>query len=77
MRSYFTVIWRDQGDEYMVTTVDVPEEQAGNMTSQDFVLEAARVEYAGFEDLEDTLDDLIEKGYDLIGVILGEVAWVA
>ena len=73
----YTVIWRDDGDDYMITTIDVTEEQAGNMNIQDFVLEAARVEYAGFEELEGILDDLNENGYDLIGVIYGEPVWVA
>lgn len=73
----YTVIWRDDSDDYMSTEVMVNENIAVSMTQQDFVLEAAKVEYAGFEELDDILDDLTENGYDLIGVIIGEVSWVA
>ncbi len=73
----YTVIWRDQGDDYIITVVAVPEEQAGNMNSQDFVRLAAETEYEDFEDRNEILEDIEENGYDLIGVILGEPVWVA
>ena len=72
----YTVIWRDNGDDYMITTVEVPEEQGGNMNSQECVMAAAEVEYDGFEDKAEILEDIEENGYDLIGVIFGEAVWV-
>lgn len=72
----YTVIWRDSGDDYMITTVAVNQDQAANMSSQDFVLMAAETEYAEFEDKADILADIEENGYDLIGVIFGEAVWV-
>lgn len=72
----YTVIWRDNGDDYMITTVEVPEEQGGNMNSQEFVMAAAEVEYDGFEYKAEILEDIEENGYDLIGVIFGEAVWV-
>jgi len=72
----YTVIWRDQGDDFIVTVVEVPEEQGGNMNSQDFVRLAAEIEYDGFEDKDEILEDIEENGYDLVGVIFGEAVWV-
>lgn len=73
----YTVIWRDQGDDYIITVVEVPEEQGGNMSNKEFMLAAAEIEYAGFEDKDEALEDIEEYGYELLGVILGEPVWVA
>lgn len=72
----YTVIWRDNGDDFMITTVEVPVEQGNSMSSQDFVMAAAEAEYYSFEDKAEILEDIEEYGYDLIGVIVGEAVWV-
>ena len=72
----YTVIWRDNGDDYMITTIEVPKEQAINMTGKDFVLASAEIEYEGFEDKADFIENVEENGYELLGVILGKVTWV-
>jgi hypothetical protein len=37
---------------------------------------AAEIEYDGFEDKDEILEDIEENGYDLVGVIFGEAVWV-
>lgn len=72
----FTVIWRDNGDDYFATKVEIEDDMEGQFEESDFVMMAAEVEYADDEDRVALLDELSEKGYDLIGVIRGEVDWL-
>jgi hypothetical protein len=68
----YTVIWRDNGDDFMMTTVNTavePEE----MTYTDWVLLAGEVEYADWDEVDRVaaLADLLD-GYDLLDVLVGE-----
>ena len=70
----YTVIWRDQSDEYMFTEVETTDNPA-DLSSLNWVQTAASIEYAGYEpeELVDILDDLAENGYDLLDVIKGKL----
>lgn len=73
----YNVIWRDAGDEFIVTALDLHENVANDMTSQDFVLAAATLEHEVSEsELAEWLEELKTDGYDLIGVFVGEVNWI-
>jgi len=68
----YTVIWRDNGDDFMMTPVNTaiePEE----MTYTDWVLMAGEVEYADWDEADRVaaLADLLD-GYDLLDVLVGE-----
>ncbi len=68
----YTVIWRDGGDDFMLTQVNTavePEE----MTYTDWVLLAGEVEYADWDEADRVaaLADLLD-GYDLLDVLVGE-----
>lgn len=71
----FTVIWRDEGDDYMVTNIE--RENADVQSRFDWVEAAALVEYAHMTEaeLDEALDDLEQNGYDLIGVAEGHIVW--
>lgn len=74
----YTVIWRDGGDFYTVTVVDTDKDPA-QISSLDWVLMAAEVEYALWDesDKNDALDYIENHSYDFIGVLKGEPEWVA
>jgi hypothetical protein len=73
----YTVIWRDTGDEFIVTALDLHENVANDMTSQDFVLAAATLEHEGSEEeLAEWLEDIKTHGYELIGIFAGDVDWI-
>ncbi len=68
----YTVIWRDGGDDFMLTQVNTavePEE----MTYTDWVLLAGEVEYADWDEADRVaaLADLLD-GFDLLDVLVGE-----
>ena len=73
----YTVIWRDQGDDFIITIVEHADDPAG-MDRSDWMRLAATVEYAGWDEQEakEIIDTIENDGYDLIGVILGEAVWV-
>ncbi len=69
----YTVIWRDQSDEYMFTEVETIDDPM-DLSSLNWVQTAASIEYADYppEELRDILDDL-ENGYDLLDVVKGKM----
>jgi hypothetical protein len=70
MRTY-TVIWRDNGDDYMFTTVTT-DLHPSNIANNEWVAMSAAVEYAQWdeEDRESAILSL-KEGYDLLDVLLG------
>jgi hypothetical protein len=73
----YHVIWRDSGDEFIVSALDLHENVANDMTSQDFVIAAATLEHEGSEEeLAEWIEDIETNGYDLIGVFVGDVEWI-
>jgi hypothetical protein len=67
----YTVIWRDNGDDYMFTQVSTVIDPA-NLSSIDWVLMAGEVEYAEWDEVDRVaaLADLL-NGYDLLDVLVG------
>jgi hypothetical protein len=67
----YTVIWRDGGDDYMLTTVRTAIEPA-DLTNTAWVIMAGEVEYAEWDDVDrvSALADLLD-GYDLLDVLVG------
>jgi hypothetical protein len=67
----YTVIWRDNGDDFMFTEVTTAVEPA-ELTNTDWVIMAGEIEYAGWDDVDRVaaLADLLE-GYDLLDVFVG------
>jgi hypothetical protein len=68
----YTVIWRDGGDDFMLTTVNTAVEPS-DMTSTDWVILAAEVEYADWDEVDRVaaIADLLD-GFDLLDVLVGE-----
>jgi hypothetical protein len=68
----YTVIWRDGGDDFMFTTVNTAVEPS-DMTSTDWVILAAEVEYADWDEVDRVaaIADLLD-GFDLLDVLIGE-----
>jgi hypothetical protein len=67
----YTVIWRDGGDDFMLTTVNTAVEPS-DMTSTDWVILAAEVEYADWDEVDRVaaIADLLD-GFDLLDVLIG------
>jgi hypothetical protein len=67
----YTVIWRDNGDDFMLTTVNTAVEPS-DMTNTDWVLLAGEVEYADWDEVDRVaaLADLLD-GFDLLDVLVG------
>ncbi len=67
----YTVIWRDGGDDFMLTTVRTAVEPA-DLTNTDWVIMAGEVEYAQWDEVDRVaaLADLLD-GYDLLDVLVG------
>jgi len=67
----YTVIWRDNGDDFMLTTVRTAVEPP-ELTSTDWVIMAGEVEYAEWDaaDRIAALADLLD-GYELLDVLVG------
>ena len=67
----YTVIWRDGGDDFMLTTVRTAIEPA-ELTNTDWVIMAGEVEYAEWDEADRVaaLADLLD-GYDLLDVLVG------
>lgn len=70
----FTVIWRDNGDDFMVTTVELEDSVNPKMLSTNTWADMAHeVERAATATEDDEDDDYLPSrdGYDLISVIVG------
>ena len=67
----YTVIWRDGGDDFMLTTVRTAVEPA-ELTNTDWVIMAGEVEYAEWDESDRVaaLAYLLD-GYDLLDVLVG------
>jgi hypothetical protein len=67
----YTVIWRDGGDDFMLTTVNTAVEPS-DMTNTDWVILAAEVEYADWDEVDRVaaIADLLD-GFDLLDVLIG------
>jgi hypothetical protein len=67
----YTVIWRDNGDDFMFTEVTTAVEPA-ELTTTDWVIMAGEVEYAQWDDVDRVaaLADLLD-GYELLDVLVG------
>ncbi len=67
-----TIIWRDWGDEFIITNAQIHEEAINNMTANDWVALAAREEMQGNgfseEEITNGVIALLDDGYDLIAV---------
>jgi hypothetical protein len=74
----YTVIWRDDGDDYMFTVVDMGILDPLQMTNLEWVLEAADVEYVEWPEQEQiqAKADLLD-GFELLAVVKGELEYVA
>lgn len=74
----YTVIWRDDGDDFMFTVVDTDKDPL-NITNNDWALWAAEIEYADWDESERlaALAELMEYGYELLAVVKGELEYVA
>ena len=73
-----TVIWRDAGDDYMFTEVDLGILDPLQMTHLEWVLEAADVEYSEWSKPEQiqAKADLLEH-FELLAVVVGSLQHVA
>lgn len=67
----YTVIWRDAGEDFMLTTVRTAVEPA-ELSNTDWVIMAGEVEYAEWDHIDRVaaLADLLE-GYELLDVLVG------
>lgn len=74
----YTVIWRDDGDDYMFTEVQTNDDPA-DVPNIGWVQTAAAVEYADWEEIERiaAIGALLSDGYDLLAVVKGELEYVA
>lgn len=74
----YTVIWRDDSDDFMFTVVDTDKDPL-NITNNDWALWAAEIEYADWDESERlvALAELMEYGYELLAVVKGELEYVA
>lgn len=68
----YTVIWRDNGDDFMFTTVTTARDPV-EISCTEWVLMAGEIEYEEWseEDRISALADLLD-GYDLLDVLVGE-----
>jgi hypothetical protein len=67
----YTVIWRDNGDDFMFTQVSTASNPV-DLSNLDWVLMAGEVEYAEWDvaDRVAAMADLLD-GYDLLDVLVG------
>lgn len=74
----YTVIWRDDGDDYMFTEVDLGILDPLQMSNLEWVLEAANIEYSEWSETEQiqAKADLIEH-FELLAVVVGSLQHVA
>lgn len=76
--STYTVIWRDNGNDYMFTEVNLDILDPLQMSNIEWVLEAAEIEYAHWYEQEriQAKADLLD-GFELLAVVRGELEYVA
>jgi hypothetical protein len=70
----YTVIWRDNGDDYMVTTVELGDViDARQMSTNEWADLAYAAECKSNDWTEEDMEDYLPSrdGYDLISVIVG------
>lgn len=74
----YTVIWRDAGDDFMVTEVRTSQDPQ-EMVSFDWVQRAAEIEYVDWDDADRiaAIADLLTDGFDLLAVVKGKLEYVA
>lgn len=74
----YTVIWRDNGDDFMFTEVQTNDDPA-DVPNIGWVQTAAAVEYADWEEIERiaAIGALLSDGCDLLAVIKGKLEYVA
>lgn len=74
----YTVIWRDDGDDFMFTEVDLGILDPLQMSNIEWVLEAADVEYSEWSESEQiqAKADLLEH-FELLAVVVGSLQHVA
>lgn len=70
----YTVIWRDAGDDFMVTEVRTSQDPQ-EMVSFDWVQRAAEIEYVDWDDADRiaAIADLLTDGFDLLDVVKGKL----
>ena len=70
----YTVIWRDNGDEFMITEVQTTDDPA-DIPSIGWVQTAAAVEYADWDEADRivAIADLLTDGFDLLDVVEGKL----
>ena len=70
----YTVIWRDNGDEFMITEVQTTDDPA-DIPSIGWVQTAAAVEYADWDEADRiaAIADLLTDGFDLLDVVKGKL----
>lgn len=75
--SVYTVIWRDNGDDYMFTEVNLGILDPLQMSNIEWVLEAAEIEYADWDEQEriQAKAELLD-GFELLAVVRGELEHV-
>lgn len=73
----YTVIWRDNGDDFMFTNVQTNDDPA-DVPSVGWVQTAAAVEYADWDEIDRiaAMAALLSDGYDLLAVVKGELEYV-
>jgi hypothetical protein len=73
----YTVIWRDDGDDYMFTEVKTNDDPA-EVSNIGWVVKAGEIEYAHWDEADRivALAQLLE-GYELLAVVKGELEYVA
>jgi hypothetical protein len=70
MKTY-TVIWRDGGDDFMLTEVET-DVDPNLMTNGDWVFLAGEVEYAEWDEVDRvTALAILLDGYELLDVLVG------
>lgn len=70
----YTVIWRDQGDDFMFTEVQTSQDPQ-ELASIVWVHRAAEIEYADWDEAERiaALADLLDYGFELLDVVKGKL----
>ena len=68
----YTVIWRDNGDEFMFTEVQTTDDPA-DIPTIGWVQTAAAVEYADWDEADRiaAIADLLTDGFELLDVLVG------
>lgn len=70
----YTVIWRDQSDDYMFTEVQTTDDPM-DVPAIGWVQTAAEIEYAEWDEAERiaAIADLVQYGFELVDVVKGKL----